>query len=331
MNRTRMIVIGVVVPLVIVAAGSVATLLSLPALPDPIAVHWAVTGEVDRTGPVWLAILIPLLVVLGYSGFAYLFARPAEESGQFTGNQRLMLAIGPFLSTIVTGVITGSVLIQRGITDAMDAPPVLPVVLVAFGAGIVLGVAAWFALPPVTPLPEVASGSAPVIDLAPNERVSWTQHVEPQRALGIPVIIVSALAVTGGAVALWLSATIAAFLFYVVVMLVLLVLVIGTLFWRVTIDARGFRAVSTVGVPRFVIPLADIESAHVVDVQPVADFGGWGIRWGGKRRLGIILRTGPAVEVRRTDGRVLVVTLHDPRMAAAVLNSLVARSVPQSP
>lgn len=330
MNRIRMIVVGVIVPLVIVAAGTMATLVSLPLLPDPIAVHWGMSGAVDRTGPVWLAILIPALVVFGYSGFAFLIIGPAAETGHFTGNQRLLLAIGPFFATIVTGVITGSVLIQRGLTDAMDAPSVLPVVLIAFVAGIVIGVVAWFALPPVSILPEPSSEPIPVIALGPTDRVSWTQHIEPQRALGVPVIIVSALAVTGGAVALWLTASIGAFLFYVIVMLVLLVLVIGTLFWRVTIDGRGFRAISTVGLPRFVIPLAEIESADVTNVQPVGDFGGWGIRWGGKGRVGIILRTGPAIEVRRKDGRSLVVTLNDARTAAGVVNSLVAQAAARS-
>ena len=326
MKRTLMIVVGVVVPLVIVAAGTLATLLSLPMLPDPIAVHWGPTGQVDRTGPVWLAILIPALVVLGYSGFAFPMSRPVDENDRITSNQRLLLAIGPFLATIVTGVIVGSVLIQRGVSDAMDAPSVVPVVLGAFGAGIVVGVAAWFVLPPASPRPVRDSTQVPVLDLGPTERASWSQRIEPQRSLSFPVIIVSALAVTGGAAALWLGASITAFLVYVVLMTVLLVLIIGTLFWRVTVDARGFRAISVVGIPRFVVPLAQIESADVIDVRPVPDFGGWGIRWGGQRRVGIILRTGKAIEVRRRDGRVLVVTLFDPRMAAAVLNSLVKRA-----
>jgi hypothetical protein len=46
----------------------------------------------------------------------------------------------------------------------------------------------------------------------------------------------------------------------------------------------------------------------------------------GGRRTGIVLRAGEAIEVKRTDGKTLVVTVDDALQGAALLNGLVARS-----
>ena len=64
----------------------------------------------------------------------------------------------------------------------------------------------------------------------------------------------------------------------------------------------------------------------MVDVSPFAEFGGWGYRVGRGGRVGIVLRSGPALQVERTGGRSLVVTVDDAATGAALLNTLAARA-----
>jgi hypothetical protein len=96
--------------------------------------------------------------------------------------------------------------------------------------------------------------------------------------------------------------------------------------WRVRIDSRGAITEGLLGLPRFTVPLADIRSARVVSVDPLADFGGWGVRWGSGRSLGIVLQAGEALELERLDGRRFVVTTPDAERAAALINGLRARA-----
>jgi hypothetical protein len=83
---------------------------------------------------------------------------------------------------------------------------------------------------------------------------------------------------------------------------------------------------SSLGRPRIVVPLDEVVRAEVVEVSPVAEFGGWGYRVGRAGRVGIVLRSGQALQVERTGGRSLVVTVDDADTAAALLNTLAARS-----
>jgi hypothetical protein len=60
-------------------------------------------------------------------------------------------------------------------------------------------------------------------------------------------------------------------------------------------------------------------------VVPLGEFGGFGLRWGPGRRLGIITRGGEALEVQRRDGRTVVVTVDDAATAAGLLMAFAAR------
>lgn len=326
-TRVRMIVVGAVLPLAVTVAGVGAVLMSLPLLPSPIAIHWGPSGMPDGFGAPWLAVILPLVIVLAYGAFAIVVVGMTRERGIVTANQKLILSIGPFLAVVVTGVIAGSTLLQRGLSDAANAPSIFPLLLASFGGGIALGCVSWFLLPPVSPAsPQPDATDLPRLNLDDAARAVWVQRVAPSRALGTSLTVVLTVAIVAGGTALWTTAPLAAFVVYLLGTALLMVLVIGTLYWRVTIDSRGFRAISVVGFPRFTIPLEQIESADEIVVQPAGDFGGWGLRWGGRRRVGIIMRSGEALEVRRKDGRQLVVTVPRARTAAALLNSLLQRA-----
>ena len=80
------------------------------------------------------------------------------------------------------------------------------------------------------------------------------------------------------------------------------------------------------GLPRFTVPLADVASVSVVQIIPMAEFGGWGIRMGIDGRFGIVLHTGPAIQVVRRSGKTFVVTVDDADTGAALLTALASRA-----
>lgn len=316
--RTRMLAVGVIAPLTIAAAAVVAMLLALPDLPAPVAVHWGPSGAPDRFGSPVGPFLIVGLGVVGYSVFAFLLAR--SERG---ANARMVLAVAPFLASVLGIISAGGLLIQRGIVDAGQAPSILPVVGLAFGVGVVLAVAAWFVLPPGPPREDV--GELPTLDLGSDERATWFARLEPARGLGVLLIVVGAVLLLVGGVAIWIAASVPALVVYLAVMAFLVVASAGSLFWTVRIDSRGLVARSVLGAPRFAVPLENVEAAISVPAGGTAGFGGWGLRWGGPGRVGIILGSGPVLEVRKRDGGTLVVTTPDSQRAAALLNSLAQR------
>ncbi|CAN5303661.1 hypothetical protein BH11ACT4_BH11ACT4_10710 [soil metagenome] len=325
MTKTaRMIVIGVVAPLVIGAAGIIAILVAIPRLPLPVATHWGVSGAPDGFGTPVAGMVLLAVVVIGYSAFAFAMARPAD--GSSTVNQRIILAIAPFFATLLTVIIAGSTVIQTGLRDARDAPSIIPVVAWAFGLGIALGVLAWFLLPASSSAPAPDPAALPTVALGATERAAWLQSIEPTRTVGATLISLMALALVGGGASFALVAPTWAFAVWLGGMLLVAVLVVGTLFWKVSIDASGLRVRSALGWPRFAIPADQVAAAAVITVNPARDFGGWGIRWGGAKRIGIVTRAGEALEVTRKDGRVLVVTVPHPTSGAGLLNALALRA-----
>ena len=53
--------------------------------------------------------------------------------------------------------------------------------------------------------------------------------------------------------------------------------------------------------------------------------GGWGLRVGRGGRTGLVVRSGQALEVERTGGRIVVVTVDDAARGAALLTAVAAR------
>ena len=83
--------------------------------------------------------------------------------------------------------------------------------------------------------------------------------------------------------------------------------------------------ISYLGVPRFHVPLTEIAAVRAILVNPLADFGGWGVRTALDGRTGVVLRRGEALEIAKRSGRVFVVTVDDAATAAAAIEGLRAR------
>lgn len=323
--HARSVAIGVIVPLLIALAALIVMVAALPQLPAPMAVHWGPSGAPDRFGdPIGSFILVAVLA-LAWGAFAFVIARPLAGREQPTFNQRLVLAIGPFLVTLIGVLMAGSFLIQSGVADASAGPSLTPVLITAVVAALALGVAAWLALPKHAAV-EPAATEPESLDLAAGERAVWTRHLQVSCLMSIVLVGILVIALVGGGIVMWFVAPAWVPVLWVVLYAVIIVGVIGTLSWRVTVDESGFVARSVFGWPRFAVPLAEVGSARAVSADALREFGGYGIRWAGSGRWGVVTRSGEALEVIRKNGTSVTVTVSQAATGAALLNSLAARA-----
>lgn len=115
-------------------------------------------------------------------------------------------------------------------------------------------------------------------------------------------------------------------IFAIVVVGLIAALFVTMTWWRVSADHRGFTTRGALGWPLKRIPLADIRTVQVVDVQPVRDFGGYGWRWIGGGQSGVVLRAGPGVEITSAQGKRFVVTVDDAETGAGVIAALLTQA-----
>ncbi|WP_052460495.1 DUF1648 domain-containing protein [Microbacterium gorillae] len=318
--RTAFVLVGVALPLLV---GFVATILQLqwlPDLPSPAATHWSGTsGAPDGFGPAWT---YPAMMGGVTVGLVLLLALPVlivSGRGRWGWAARFLGASAPAVVVFLAIGLTASVAIQRGVPDAHDVRDPGWELLLGAIVAVVVFAGAWFAQPKVAPAP-AAEAVSDTLTLPEQARAVWTRTVWISRSgligLGIAVIVsvvaAISIAVSGTSTA-WIPAGLA---------VLIAVMATTTLAFRVTVDARGLTVRALVGWPVFRIPLQDMSEVAATEVYPMADFGGWGVRFAGGGRTGVVLRGGEALEVRRRSGRSLVVTVDDAERAAAVLDAL---------
>jgi hypothetical protein len=318
-NTARILVIALVLPLLLAGIAIVIGFALSAQLPSSIVVHWNLAGKPNGYGspysvPITLAaVSLPLIVLFG--GAVILFS----HRGPLTPLLKI-LAVANTWHVIVLSVLLIGELLYPGI----GANPGIALVIAFVGATAV-ATALWFVLPPgirgvggaVQPLP------APVT-LADGERATWIRTTTASRGFiltfaGVYLlvgIVISIAALSHDGRFWWLS--------FIPVVVILLVL--SNVAWTVRVDARGVLVRSVVGIPFVRIPLDQVTSAGVTEVSALSQYGGFGIRWAFNGRLGIIVRSGEALEVHRSKGLDLVVTIDDAATAAGLLNGLVGRS-----
>lgn len=279
-------------------------------IPDVVASHWG-RGGVDATQSKGssLAFLWGLMV-----GLAVLFAVLARFI--HPDGRRYLAAATGFTTGLVTVIVTGSMLAQVGLSDPFAAtiPGALTAlaVVVSLGAGALL----WWLNPPppVTARRTDAAlpTGAPVVALEPGERLAWVGHTAPLHwggMLGLGLVLLVAAVVS------WLASP-----WLVLLPAAVAVLLVSTLNARVVVNAAGVRVSS--GPARWIsLPLDQIQSADVVEVRPLKEYGGYGVRFRGQRR-GFVTRAGTALRLHVADGSTTEITLDDAEHAAAVVNAL---------
>jgi hypothetical protein len=320
MNRLpfRVVLVALIAPVALVVIGLGLLLAWLPALPSEIAVHWSITGEADAFGPAWsMPVLLAIAGIAVPVGFTMIVAQSITPAGP-TATQKVLAVAALFVGLLLTFAIVSSVAIQR---DGVSGPqPIGAFLGVGALAGIALAALGWAVLPRAVPGRTGSAEATPAVPVAPGERVAWIGHA--RFGTGVLVALIGTVVLATGAVAFAVAAT--GVWWLAVIPLVLAVVLLGTVSWRVRVDASGLTVRAALGWPLYRVAAADVVSAGTTTVVPLGEFGGYGVRWGLGRRLGVITRGGEALEVQRRDGRVVIVTVDDAATAAGLLSAYAA-------
>lgn len=319
----RFAAVTLVLPGLLTLIGVVLQLASLPVLPDSIAVNWGADGAASGFAPAWVMMAGTAVIGYGIPLLVGLSALPGLRRGDRGPTFRFMGSSAAAMSVLIVVMLTWSVLMQRGLTEASQAPSIAGPMIAASVLAILAGLGAW-RYQPVRSVSRTPAPPVEALDLGAAEIALWVRTASLARP-GLVVIV------GGGAVALvttilsWMiSSGDAVRWMLLATTLVLLGAAATTAAFVVRADRRGLTVTSAVGFPRFHVAIDEIESAGVIDVNPMGEFGGWGLR-SAPGRLGVILRAGEALRVTRRDGRQLVVTVGDAATAASLLTAYARR------
>ncbi|MDN4645397.1 hypothetical protein [Arthrobacter sp. PsM3] len=305
-------------PVMLAAAFVVCSLLIRSDLPEPLAVRWTGSVAVDFApfGAV-VGVGAAMIVMIGWAVLvqAAPLSRPAIM-------RRIMMGAGLFVSLFITTVLAAVLVGQLGLQDARQAR--VDVAVLAMGSGAALGLG--FVMGFVFKADErwstdddraiqAALARERDPDLA-RDSVSLWVHARSSVfvMLGIATLLPAALLTVAVP---WLAALLAA----------LALLAAACLFARLQVDRSGLR-VFAAGIVRVMdVPAAAIEAATPKEVR-AADFGGWGYRSKGTSTA-LLVSSGPAVVVDRSDGRTLTVSAGSATTAdnvAQVISRVAARA-----
>ena len=324
----RFVLAAIVLPLVLVAVGVTVQVIALPHLPATIAVHWNAAGEPDRFAPAWTQPLVTIALGVGIPLLIGLTSLPGLRRGDRGVTYRFLGAVSAGSAALVTLALTWTLLAQVG--EPGVAPTVWPALFGSIVAAGIVGVIAWF----IQPREEWSRPGAPEatpLAIAPGEQIVWlrTTSIHPKMAVGMALIVLALAVVAFGA---WLTGAPDGVVWLLILVTIILVVLAATsLAFHVRVDDTGLTVRSVLGLPRFRVPLHEISTASRVEVNPMGEFGGWGIRLSVDKRFGIVLRTGEAIEVTRANGRRFVVTVDDAATGAGLLQALVERDAATRP
>jgi hypothetical protein len=315
----RVLVVAVGLPLAITVVGLALLVTWLPELPDPIAVHWGLDGP---DGFASASAFVALYAVLGF-GFVAIFGALAIAGRRVGPNwvQKMLAATSLGVSVVWFFTLVGTTEAQRGLDDAADAPDIGLRVIIGVAVGLLAGVIGWFIQPKTVPRQNELAAAEP-LRLAPEERAVWLAST--RTPVGVLVVIILAITFVLGVTVFLTVQTDGAAWPVLLAPIVLLALSLLTTSWRVRVDETGLVVRSVLGWPVYRVTVAEVAKAGATEISPGADFGGWGIRFAPGRRLGIVTRSGIALEAVRTDGSSLVVTVDDAATGAALLAAYAA-------
>lgn len=325
--------IGLILPLAVITASTIVLAVWLPRMPDPAATHWGAVGGPDGFGApatyVWLNVGLGYGLTLMMWAMASL-SSPKRSAGLWSPHQRFLVAVTAGFAVFTSINNLASAAVQLDLEDAHLAPAIGGLMLISFGVWAIVSIAAWFAQPRLDLRLDPENPADP-LPLAGSERAVWFGEVRPSKVY---------LWVVGGGVVVVTAATVMVFLvpvapeelwtmaitrvLMVAVMVLIVVLCVAGAWFKVRIDASGLEARSVIGWPTFRLPASDVQHVEAAQINPFAEFGGWGLRWT-PGRFGLVMRTGEGILATRTDGRLFAVTVDDSVRAAAMLSSAARR------
>ena len=316
-DRLRSTLLGLVLPLLLLATAIVVVLGWRDELPDPVATHWGpdgVNGTGSLTGLVVLVAAIGTACVVGGWALAYFVGFAASVRRTAVG---MSLGLAGFLSAMLVGTLA----VQRGLDDASATGDVDGVIYAALAIGAALGAGGALLVPSDPPQPAAADDPAAApstLELPAGVRSAWVQQ------LGTPAL--RWVGVMTGLVFAVLGVVAGLALLFVPLGVLLGALVAAFSSFTVVVDRRGLGVRGSFGWPRLHVPADEVLDATVEQVNPLRDFGGWGYRVGRGGRVGVVTRAGEALVVERTGGRRSVVTVDDAATGATLLRAFAAQA-----
>ncbi|MFF4097102.1 DUF1648 domain-containing protein [Streptomyces sp. NPDC001834] len=286
-------------------------------LPEQIAVHFRPDGRADRyIGGEWHVVAGSALFVVMGALWTLTFVR-----GKLYGRaHHLMVATGYAFAGFLGWLMSATLLVNvdaganaqgeaQGVSLPMGQLAVALAVAVVAGG---LGLAAAALVPVPEPPAVVRAQDGPRITLADGEIAGWARSAgswwTPMVAFALVAVGVVLLLTSG-----WTAA---------IPLLVLGVLMAVFARPYVVVDRRGITISGMLPWPRLRVPLDRIESAISRDINPLAEYGGWGYRVR-PARSGLVIRSGEGVVAALAGGREFAVTVDDSATAAALLNALI--------
>lgn len=320
MNRPRLPlpVIAILLPLVVTLAGMLAIVPFVPA--RDIAVHWGASGAPDGYAPAWVTVLVLAVVgVIAPLAFGIPLLATRRDGASFT--QKTLAVVSLWLAVFLV-LLSGWMIF--GQQDAGAEPPAVGLgLLLALGGSLPIAALAWAFAPPTVAVEPVGVPAEPLA-IAEGERTVWIGRTRLATPGLIAVVLAIVLSAAAGVFAAIVTDGGAAAVLGVPVLLFAMLLM--TSIWTVRADATGLTVRSATGWPRFHVAAGEIAHAGTTRATALGEFGGWGIRFGRGRRLGIIMRSGEALEVQSRDGGALVVTVDDANTAARLLSAVAQRA-----
>ncbi|MET3921720.1 hypothetical protein [Arthrobacter sp. UYEF20] len=288
---------AVVFPVMLAAAFVVCAFLIRPDLPDPLAVRWDQGGAADFApfGAV-VGVGAAMIVLIGWALLvqAVPLSRPAVM-------RRIMMGAGLSMSLFVTTVLAAVLVGQLGLADARESR--VDVAVLAMGSGAALGLG--FVMGFVFKADERWSTDD---DRAIREALQ--REVDPDLArdsLSLWVHARSSVFVMLGIATLLPAALLTIAVPWLAAVLVALALFAAAfLFARIRVDRSGLRVFAAGFVRVMDVPAAAIDAATPKEVR-ASDYGGLGYRSQGTSTA-LLVSSGPAVVVDRSDGRKLTVS-----------------------
>ncbi|MGC5628755.1 DUF1648 domain-containing protein [Georgenia sp. Z1344] len=316
-HRGRRLLLGVALPLLVTAAAWIYIAAVASDLPSQVAVHWGTDGP-DRWSSRTELLLVPAILC----AVSLAITCPlAALTGRQSMTRRMTVGLSAGLATMFAGIAVATV--QVNLTDPPGEP--LAGILMASVAGLVVGIAAAAGAgdDPVVRATEPVPADAERADLGPTQRAVWAQGTGVSTGVLVTLVLVmAAIGVLMGVLGSWLWGAVFA--------IALIALELAFLRFHVRVDADGLVARSMLGMTVLRARADEVVRSDVVQVEPFAEFGGWGLRTDAHGRVGLVTRRGEAIRVERSGGRIQLVTIDDAGRGAALLNTMAERARPVS-
>ncbi len=315
--RRISLVIALLVITATVVAGTWLVTDARGQLPHPVATHWGPSGAADGFASVTSALGTSTALIVGM-GLLLTLITVATRQPSTT-------AIASGTSVFMGALLYGSVLAQRGLSDAAGAPMSNASMAIGLVAGTVVGVVHALVVRTkvgVAPYPRPAApDGAPRAHVSETARVAWSGPMR-HGALASGVLTASVALLLGMAV--WMWRIDGPWWLMVVLAVVIGVMAVPIQYATVVADSTGV-SVRVFGRTLRRTELSQIRSASAVEVSALGNYGGVGLRSGFDGSSGFITSSGEALRLERFDASALVYTVDGAAQAAAVVNTLIDR------